>query len=294
MQRYNVVNPRTGCGRQALDQLGFCKQAKTVFGQRCVRADRDQQAGDAVINDFGKAAGAGGASANSPFTATPSGSSLTGGSDPQPPPGAYSLSSVSYAPDGDLLSSTDSANGSFSFGYDDLNQLVSAACSSSPCTGESASYAYDRYGNRWSEAGTLPAAAPAALSFSGSSNRISGWSYDADGNLLSDGVHSYQYDAENRLISVDNGSTASYIYGPEGNRVYEDVGGVVKEFVYGDGAQRLAVTSASVKGQPEQVLTAEDYLGGHYLGTQTPSAFVYPECDPGRGSWGPVGRLCSV
>ncbi|TAN22152.1 MAG: RHS repeat-associated core domain-containing protein [Acidobacteria bacterium] len=214
------------------------------------------------------------ASANSPFTATPSGSSLTGGSNPQPPPGAYSLSSVSYAPDGDLLSSTDSANGSFSFGYNDLNQLVSAACSSSPCTGDSASYAYDRYGNRWSESGTLPAAAPTALSFSGSTNRISGWSYDANGNLLGDGVHSYQYDAENRLISVDNGSTASYVYGPEGRRVHEDVGGVVKEFVYGAGGQELTVVNAS-----QGLVAGETYLGSRYLGTQTASAFVWAASD---------------
>ncbi|TAN22150.1 MAG: hypothetical protein EPN33_10925 [Acidobacteria bacterium] len=42
-----------------------------------------------------------------------------------------------------------------------------------------------------SESGALPAAAPTALSFSGATNRISGWSYDANGNLLSDGVDSF-------------------------------------------------------------------------------------------------------
>ncbi|TAN22153.1 MAG: RHS repeat-associated core domain-containing protein, partial [Acidobacteria bacterium] len=76
------------------------------------------------------------------------------------------------------------------------------------------------------------------------------------------------------LISVDNGSTASYVYGPEGRRVHEDVGGVVKEFVYGAGGQELTVVNAS-----QGLIAGETYLGGRYLGTQTPSAFVWAASD---------------
>ncbi|MGH9475964.1 MAG: hypothetical protein ACRD1C_06495, partial [Terriglobales bacterium] len=82
------------------------------------------------------------------------------------------------------------------------------------------------------------------------------------------------YDAENRLIAVDGGSTASYIYGPEGRRVHEDVEGVVKEFVYGTGGQQLTVVDGS--GNLEQ---AETYIGGRYLGTGEPSAFVWALSD---------------
>ena len=34
--------------------------------------------------------------------------------------------------------------------------------------------------------------------------------YDATGNVTNDGVHSYTYDSENRLVSVDSGATYAY------------------------------------------------------------------------------------
>jgi len=38
------------------------------------------------------------------------------------------------------------------------------------------------------------------------------------GNMTYDGTHSYSYDAENHLTQVDGGTTASYIYDPNGTR----------------------------------------------------------------------------
>lgn len=43
--------------------------------------------------------------------------------------------------------------------------------------------------------------------------------YDANGNMISDGVHNYGYDYENRLIDVDSGATAQYKYDPLGRRI---------------------------------------------------------------------------
>ena len=63
-----------------------------------------------------------------------------------------------------------------------------------------------------------------------SNNRISGseYTYDAAGNLTQDGptqpYHTYQWDAEGRLKSVDNGSTVSYTYNALGQRVEQQVG----------------------------------------------------------------------
>lgn len=51
--------------------------------------------------------------------------------------------------------------------------------------------------------------------------------------MLSDNSHTYKYDAEGRLISVDNGSTASYVYNAEGERVEKDAGGSYTEYVFG-------------------------------------------------------------
>ena len=45
------------------------------------------------------------------------------------------------------------------------------------------------------------------------------YSYDSAGNVTNDGVHSYTYDAANRLVSVDSGSTAQYKYDYQNQRV---------------------------------------------------------------------------
>jgi YD repeat-containing protein len=40
-----------------------------------------------------------------------------------------------------------------------------------------------------------------------------------NGNLTYDGTHTYAYDCENRLLTVDGGSTASYKYDFAGRQV---------------------------------------------------------------------------
>jgi RHS repeat-associated protein len=49
---------------------------------------------------------------------------------------------------------------------------------------------------------------------------MTGAAYDGAGNLLSDGVNSYAYDAENRMISVTSGgATTTYTYDAAGRRI---------------------------------------------------------------------------
>ena len=131
--------------------------------------------------------------------------SLTAGS-------MYSLSMTSYAPNGDILAANDSVNGNWTYSYDAFNRLIG----SNQNNGQAVySYVYDRFGNRWQQNGPHLS----SLSFSGNNNRMDGYSYDAAGNLLSDGSHSYTYDAENRIAQVDGGSTAQYVYDAAGQRV---------------------------------------------------------------------------
>ncbi len=47
--------------------------------------------------------------------------------------------------------------------------------------------------------------------------------YDSNGNLISDGNHTYQYNYNNRLISVDNGATATYKYDALNRRIQKSV-----------------------------------------------------------------------
>ncbi len=61
---------------------------------------------------------------------------------------------------------------------------------------------------------------------------MDGYSYDATGNLLGDGVHTYTYDAENRLIKVDNGNTATYSYDADGRRAQKIQPGINLQFTY--------------------------------------------------------------
>ncbi len=155
------------------------------------------------------------------YTATAGGTSI------------YSLTMNTYAPNSDVLSVSDSANGNWNYAYDAFNRLTCSNLASngtcaSPTSGTPTyTYVYDRFGNRWEQNGPYHFSA----SFTGNNpanpqnnNRMDGYSYDAAGNMTSDPNHTYFYDAENRLIQVDgtpgcSGATACYTYDALGRRV---------------------------------------------------------------------------
>ncbi len=138
------------------------------------------------------------------------------------------------------------SNRTQSFNYDSLNRLSSAytagthSAAPSECWGES--YGYDRWGNL-NSIGALSSPYSGcvqdnlSLTISSSTNRItspSGFSYDSAGNLLSDGVSNYGYDAENRLASL-NGGAVAYIYDALGNRVSKNFGSWRTDYVWFNG-----------------------------------------------------------
>jgi len=53
---------------------------------------------------------------------------------------------------------------------------------------------------------------------------MSGFTYHAAGNLTGDGQHSYQWDGEGKLKSVDSGATFNFVYNALGQQVQETVG----------------------------------------------------------------------
>ncbi|MEJ2082328.1 MAG: carbohydrate binding domain-containing protein, partial [Acidobacteriota bacterium] len=79
----------------------------------------------------------------------------------------------------------DQVNPSYSedYGYDNLYRLVHA--DTSVWTAE---WTYDRYGNRLSQT-TTGVSYSETLSINSTSNRVSGWTYDAAGNVTNDGNH---------------------------------------------------------------------------------------------------------
>ena len=110
------------------------------------------------------------------------------------------------------------------------------------------------------------------------------YQYDAAGNMTHDDSHSYTYDAENRLIQVDNGATATYLYDAEGRRVQKTSGGATTCYIYDLSGKVMSEASASTwlnvylrlggkffaqytLGAPRTQFIHSDYLGSTRLVT---------------------------
>ncbi len=178
---------------------------------------------------------------------------------------------TSYAPNSDILSSTDTVNGNWTYTYDSLNRLSTAVANN----GQGCSWDYDRYGNRWHQNTHSGNCTAPQYSFSGNNNRLDGYSYDVAGNLLNDGSHNYLYDAENRIVSVDGGAT-TYVYDAEGRRFSKTTPSNTVATVY-DREGRPLVRSNFAPG--------ELYAAGMHLGTyvvnsgHTDTIFYYDHSD---------------
>jgi RHS repeat-associated protein len=100
------------------------------------------------------------------------------------------------------------------FTYDSLNRIASAQ-SSGTHWGET--FTIDAWGNLTNEAGIAGKTNHEGLNTSAlTNNQLSGFGYDAAGNMTSNGSTSYVYDAENRLVWT---SGYRYIYDGDGQRV---------------------------------------------------------------------------
>ncbi len=150
-------------------------------------------------------------------------------------------------------------------------------------------YVYDRFGNRWQQNGPNSFLA----TFTGNNpsspqnnNRMDGYSYDAAGNLLNDGNHTYFYDAENRLTQVDGSAaycstgtgtaaTACYTYDAKGYRIRstgtagcDGIGGINggMEYVYDlSGRWIVDVNSSEGGGNSGSACNFEVYAGSRHL-----------------------------
>lgn len=143
---------------------------------------------------------------------------------------SYGFYDASNHNNGNILTITDGLNSAKNqtFTYDQLNRLATAAESDNAFN---ITYSIDPWGNM-KESGTsnFNQAVDAT-------NRMSGWSYDAAGNLLRDNLgHVYTYDAECRIKTVDT-TGATYTYGPGGERVRKDTATAGStEYIYFGGA----------------------------------------------------------
>lgn len=204
------------------------------------------------------------------YTATPSGSTLTGGTDATPAgPPRYSFS-LDFAPNGNVTSSNDSVNGNWAYGYDDFNRLTTA---SKP--GMAFTYDYDRFGNRWHQNGPYIS----SLGFD-ANNRIASGStvaYDAAGNVINDGTHTYTYDAENRIVAVDGGSIATYVYNAAGERVRKTSASGTVDYLYDLAGHVISEVNAAGVWTREEIYAAGRHLATYSGGATGTTYFAHAD-----------------
>jgi RHS repeat-associated protein len=152
--------------------------------------------------------------------------------------------------------------------YDALNRLSTAA-SNDPQSGQTFSpwgqaFTYDGFGNLTSQTVTKGAAPQMALTVNPSTNRINGYTYDANGNQLVDGCTDC-YDIENRLSPF-----GSVGYSPENKQVLQllsEAGVEYTQFTfYGISGERLATYRLLKQSGSSGLLRADKFQESVYLG----------------------------
>lgn len=178
----------------------------------------------------------------------------------------FSMGSMSYAPNGMLTGATVNSNG-WTHTYDDLGRILTSSGST-----VSYSFDYDRYGNRAHQTVTTGTGNNVPTPADGLTNRVAsgnGISYDALGNITNDGSHSYTFDAENRIIQVDGGTTATYLYDAFNRRVQKTTSTGTLNYTYDLGNNVNVVYSGT--STPLSFARAEVFLGSSHLATYTAS-----------------------
>jgi RHS repeat-associated protein len=136
-----------------------------------------------------------------------------------------------------IIDHIDSQNNS-TMQYDSLDRLTVA---DGPWGARS--FAYDSIGNRTSKDIN---GQDITYTYGTSDNRLGGFSYDANGNVINDGTFTYTYDSENRLIQVTNGTDViTYGYDGDGRRISQTVNGETTIFAYGVGLNVLTEFTGS-------------------------------------------------
>jgi RHS repeat-associated protein len=142
---------------------------------------------------------------------------------------------------GNQLDSTRTQN----FVYDSLNRIQQAS-TSGPAWGEI--YTIDPWGNLTNRNPVtgkstyeILSAAPAP------NNQLTGFGYDAAGNMLNDALTTYTYDAENRVTTASNmqQGTWTYTYDGDGERVKKTNGSTGTLYWTGAGSDNLAESDLS-------------------------------------------------
>jgi len=165
------------------------------------------------------------------------------------------------------------------YAYDPLYRLIAADYSS----GDFFHFTYDPVGNRLTQT-TLAGANSYSYDAADRILEADGqpFSWDANGNLVSDGDRTYSYDHADRLSSIVDGlSSATYAYNGLGGRLTQTLGGLTTQYTLD-----LAVGLTQVLGDG----TSEYLYGLGRIGQDGPSGWAYSLSD----ALGSVRQLTSA
>jgi len=126
------------------------------------------------------------------------------------------------------------------YGYDTASRLASLTYKQGATVAGTLTYAYDLVGRRTEIGGSfarlnLPPALANATYNAG--NRLTQWNstaltYDANGNLLTEGTRTYSWDARNRLEAIGGSTAASFTYDALNRRTGRVVNGAATTSLY--------------------------------------------------------------
>ena len=139
-------------------------------------------------------------------------------------------------------SATGVENFSRTYTYDELDRLKTMT--SAPC---SLFWTYDAWANRTAQTVTGGTCGQSQMTVS-NFNKIAdpGFQYDPAGNMTAEPGKNYQFDAENRMISINGGSVGAYVYDAGGRRVRKTVASGVTDYFYDLSGNVVAERQAGV------------------------------------------------
>jgi RHS repeat-associated protein len=131
-------------------------------------------------------------------------------------------------------------------------------------------FTYDGFGNRTSASVTKGSAPYGNWNYDPATNRLTGYSSDANGNMTStQSVYGLSYDVENRLVSVPTSSNPEqYAYAPDNKRIWRrKPDGTEELYYYGISGQKLVTITPLVAANGDFFMTTLDT--NLYFGSRT-------------------------
>ncbi len=94
---------------------------------------------------------------------------------------------------------------------------------------------------------------------------------------MNDGSHAYTYDAENRVIQVDSGATATYAYDAFGQRSAKTSGGVSVSYFYDLSGHEVSEVNSSAAWTRMEIYTGGKHLATYSGGTSGSTTFNHTD-----------------